>query len=139
MGRQALDVVSVASVMSLCLTLRVVEDHEAGHVVADLPRGEAVEVGPAVLPSVAVRPLEAGADVGGLHLQREVSVITRSSQSHLSLHIVVSLILLGNIKGNGTASNSDLNCIFINLSCLSCTNNINHTSRIWVLKVHLEN
>ena len=68
MGRQALDVVSVASVMSLCLTLRVVEDHEAGHVVADLPRGEAVEVGPAVLPSVAVRPLEAGADIGGLHL-----------------------------------------------------------------------
>ena len=77
--------------------------------------------------------------LGASTCQREVSEITRSSQSHLSLHIVVSLILLGNIKGNGTASNSDLNCIFINLSCLSCTNNINHTSRIWVLKVHLEN
>ena len=68
MGRQALDVVSVASVMSLCLTLRVVEDHEAGHVVADLPRGQTVQVGPAVLPPVAVAPLQTGRHTGGLGL-----------------------------------------------------------------------
>lgn len=69
MRGEALDVVRVTAVVSLCLTLRVVEDRQAGHVVADLPGGETVEVGPAVLPSVAVGPLQAGTHTGRLGLR----------------------------------------------------------------------
>ena len=54
---QTLDVVRVAAVVALGLTLRVVEDHQTGHVVADLSSGQTVQVGPAVLPAVAVAPL----------------------------------------------------------------------------------
>ena len=135
MGRQTLDVVRVTSVVSLGLALGVVEDRQAGHVVADLPRGETVQVGPAVLPSVAVGPLEAGAHTGGLGLRRGVSNVRREVRPHLGLQ-VIGLVLLGNIQRNGTTSNSYLNCIVINLSCLSCTS---HITRLSILKIDPEN
>ena len=68
MSGQTLDILSVAAVMSLGLTLRAVEDRQTGHVVADLPSGQTVQVGPAVLPAVAVAPLQAGRHTGGLGL-----------------------------------------------------------------------
>ena len=65
---ETLDVLGVTSVVTLGLTLRAVEDGQAGHVVADLPRGQTVQVGPAVLPPVAVAPLQTGRHTGGLGL-----------------------------------------------------------------------
>ena len=102
MAGQTLDIVRVAAVVALGLTLRVVEDGQTGHVVADLPGGQAVQVGPAVLPAVAVAPLQAGTDTRslGLNTERESTSGLESSESrtaHLRLDIIVSLVLQWNV------------------------------------------
>ena len=140
MTGQTLDIVRVAAVVALGLTLRVVEDGQTGHVVADLSGGQTVQVGPAVLPAVAVAPLQAGTETRSLRLNTEresVSglVSSESLTAHLRLDIIVSLVLQWNVYSDGTTSYSYLNSIFINLSCLSSTHNLYHTS----LKSHLEN
>ena len=65
MGGETLYVLGVTSVVALGLGLGAVEDAEAGHVVHDLPGGQAVEVGPGVLTPVAEHPLQPGAQVRG--------------------------------------------------------------------------
>ena len=77
MSGKTLDIVSVTSVMSLGLTLRTVQHHQAGHVVADLSSGQTVQVGPRVLPPVAVGPLQARRHVRGLGLNIESDSIVR--------------------------------------------------------------
>ena len=88
---QTLDIVRVAAVVALGLTLRVVEDRQTGHVVADLSSGQTVEVGPAVLPAVPVAPLQAGGHTRGLGLNTETE---SESTVGLSLRLSLTSVLI---------------------------------------------